>query len=154
MMEKAVGIPFMKTEGVDGNVFDLLPRRGKHNPANVNSAIAYIRENYGNVSNIEVTWLPRVPTPSTDYNKVPSVMFRTQLITGTIAPYKRAVWGTIEFEGFAFTVGLYNGTPDPNNLLPNAKVSFSDGKHRYTTTGEELAFILKNDKTIERTKLK
>jgi hypothetical protein len=154
MMITIKGIPTIKTEGPEGNTFDLLPRRGEHSPSNVESAIAYIRENYSKVKNIEATWLPRLPHASTDYSKVPCVMFRTQLITGTLSPYKRAVWGTIEFGGYEFTVGLYDGAPEPINLLSAPRVTFSDGKFRYITTGEELAFVLNADKTIEKKKLK
>ena len=153
-METILGISVIKSEGVDGNTFDILPRRGQHNPIDVNTVIAHIRENYGYVDHIEVTWLPKIPGPPVDHNALPHILFRTQLITGYIAPKKRVVWGFMSFEKYSVSVGLYDGKPETSNLLPEARVSFTDGEYAYSLTGEELSFILSSDKTIQRKKLK
>ena len=67
---------------------------------------------------------------------------------------KRAIWASMDFEDYSLMVALYDGTPQASNLLPQPRVTFSDGKHQYTFTGKELAFILASDKTIQKKKLK
>lgn len=154
MIETALGIPFVKTLGVDGNVFELLPRRGVHKEIDINASVTYIRENHDKVMEIGVIWLPRLPGPPPNHNKYPHFLFRTQLITGSLAPMKRAIWASVDFEDYNLCVGLYNGKPESYNLLPEARITFSDGKHRYTITGEKLADLLVSDKTIQKKKLK
>ena len=153
-METAVGIPFIKNKSVFGFNFDLLPRRGVHLPADVTSAKNHIRENYHKVGEITVTWLPQLPGPPPDHNKYPHFIFRTQWITGGLAPKKRAIWASMDFGNYSLKMGLYDGSPHTSNLLPQAQIIFSSGKHQYTFTGEELAFLLQSDKTIQKKKLK
>ena len=152
-METAVGIPFIKSSGVDGVDFDLLPRKGLHTNPEVEKAKKHIRDSEHMVSEIRVTWLPQ-QYMSYSHNKAPHFLVRIQNPSGGLNPFKRAIWASFDFEEYNIKLGLYDLSPDPSNLLPEARIIFSDGENQYTVTGGDLFSILESDKTIQKKKLK
>ena len=133
-MKTALNIPFIKTSCVEGNVFELFPRRGVHKELDIVASINHIRENYIKVATVNVVWLPRLPKLLPSPHDPPYLMFRTQLMTGHLSPMKKVVWGSMDFENYSIAVGLYNGVPEADNLLPQPRITFSDGKYRYAIT--------------------
>ncbi|HDY67508.1 hypothetical protein LCGC14_2015380 [marine sediment metagenome] len=153
-MDTALKVPYVKNPGVDGFDFDLLPRKGVHTEMQVHAAKRFLFDTQRRISDIRVTWLPKQSETPYDYDSAPHLLVRIQNPSGGLNPFKRAVWASIDVEEYNIRISLYDGTPDEPNLLPNAQITFSDGKFMYTLTSEELAFILASDKTIRKKKLK
>lgn len=142
-LETAPGeLNYIKTMTHLGIDIDLLPRRGFHQNRHVENAKDYIKMNEPLLNNITVTWLPELQTNPLDYNKMPQLSYRTQGLSGGLAPMKKGVWASIDFEGYHIRVVLYNGPPEMSNLLETAQVVIADNKTQFMTTGKELIDLL------------
>lgn len=154
MTDTAVGIPFLKSPGVDGVDFDLLPRKGLHTTNAVNAAKKYITDTRKRVSEIRVTWLPKLQVPDSDVSNPPHFLVRTQNPSGGVNPFKRAIWASVDVDDITIKVGIYNDDPYPSSLLPEARITILDEKFQYILTGKQLATMLSHNKLVEKIKLK
>ena len=153
-MEIAVGIPFIKSPGVDGIDFDLLPRKGFHTNPEIEKAKKYLRDTRHKVGTIRVTWLPYQSKPISDHNRAPHFLVRSQNPSGGLNPFKRVIWLSLDVVEYNIKVSLYDGIPGSTTLLPEARITLSDGKHQYTVTGKQLFAMLSRDKLIDKKELK
>lgn len=153
-METALGIPFVKSPGVEGIDFDLLPRQGLNIASEIEAAKQYIHDTRHRVSIIRVTWLPQQSRMPLDHNRAPHFLVRVQNPSGGLNPFKRAIWSSFDFDEYNIKLSLYDGAPDPSNLLPEARITFSDGVEVYTVTGRQLFTMLSHNKLVDKKELK
>ncbi len=153
-MKTANGIPFVKSPGVEGVDFDLMPRKGLNTSTDIEKATKYIHDTQHKVSEIRVTWLPYQSVMPSHHSNTPHFLVRIQNPSGGINPFKRAIWASIDVGEVNVKFNLYDGSPGPSNLLPDPSVVVSDGKTAYSLAIKELVQILESDKTILKINLK